>query len=184
MRTRLPKPYSRAELRALMREAKKRPELEATCIFLLETGLRAAEFASIPTEEARSWPKRGHHPIVVRGKGPGSMHKGGGKERVVLLTPRALRAGRRLAELTPNGTLSPWSDRGLRYVMEHLGGRAGVAECRPHRFRHTFCSSLIEGGVPIETVADMAGHENIQTTRIYAAASVRLRRRALRRRRF
>jgi len=34
----------------------------------------------------------------------------------------------------------------------------------PHKFRHTFCSRLISLGVPISTVAKLAGHANIQTT--------------------
>tara|TARA_R110001592_G_scaffold316364_1_gene592776 strand:- start:14326 stop:15534 length:1209 start_codon:yes stop_codon:yes gene_type:complete len=37
----------------------------------------------------------------------------------------------------------------------------------PHELRAVFGTSLLDNGVPINTVADLMGHENIQTTRIY-----------------
>ena len=38
---------------------------------------------------------------------------------------------------------------------------------KPHKYRHTFCSRLIKKGIPITTVAKLAGHANIQTTSDY-----------------
>ena len=35
---------------------------------------------------------------------------------------------------------------------------------KPHKFRHTFCTTLIDRGVPLTTVAKLAGHSGIQTT--------------------
>lgn len=37
----------------------------------------------------------------------------------------------------------------------------------PHELRAVFGTSLLDEGVPINTVADLMGHENMQTTRIY-----------------
>lgn len=34
----------------------------------------------------------------------------------------------------------------------------------PHKFRHTFCTSLLKRGVELTTVAKLAGHSSIQTT--------------------
>src|SRR5690625_2315165 len=36
-----------------------------------------------------------------------------------------------------------------------------------HNFRHLFCKRLIERGFDISTVADLAGHSDINTTRVY-----------------
>ena len=36
-----------------------------------------------------------------------------------------------------------------------------------HNFRHLFCKRLIEKGESIDTVADLAGHSDINTTRVY-----------------
>ena len=35
---------------------------------------------------------------------------------------------------------------------------------RPHKFRHTFCTSLLNLGEPLTTVSKIAGHSSIQTT--------------------
>lgn len=205
---RLPKPLTTDEKARLAPVLAERPELEAVCAFLEETGLRAAEFASIRLDEAASWPDppwycrrigcpRHGKTIRIIGKGAGSMHEGGGKERAVVLTPRALRAAAGLvahaearngaAGLTVRSStivaasLSPWSDRGLRYVMSRAGFKAGV-HLHPHRWRHTYVQGLVDAGVPVETVADMAGHESTVTTRAYFLLSERAKVAALKRR--
>lgn len=38
-------------------------------------------------------------------------------------------------------------------------------------FRHTFISHLAINGVPLATIAELLGHKNIKTTRIYAHLS-------------
>jgi integrase len=42
--------------------------------------------------------------------------------------------------------------------------RAGIAGLRFHDLRHTFCTRLIEAGMPIDEVAKLAGHTQINTT--------------------
>ncbi len=176
---RLPRPFTRDELRALYRTA--RPDVVATMRFLHETGLRSAEALSITTAEARTWARPGRlrqrsQAIRIVGKGD--------KERVVLLTNTALRAARTLLRGGySNGHLIPWSGRGLRYVVSQAGQRAGVAHAHPHRFRHTFCSEHAEAGTDIAIVADLAGHSSVNTTRLYYESSINLRRQAERRRR-
>ncbi|MGI6558065.1 MAG: tyrosine-type recombinase/integrase [Limnochordia bacterium] len=43
-------------------------------------------------------------------------------------------------------------------------GRALKINIYPHKFRHTFCTNLLRKGVPLTTVAKLAGHASIQTT--------------------
>lgn len=38
----------------------------------------------------------------------------------------------------------------------------------PHRLRHTMARRLVNGGMPIENVRTVLGHESIDTTRVYA----------------
>ncbi|WBW97311.1 tyrosine-type recombinase/integrase [Oceanirhabdus sp. W0125-5] len=43
---------------------------------------------------------------------------------------------------------------------------------KPHTFRHTFCTRLINKGVPITTVSKLAGHSSVETTaRFYINSS-------------
>jgi integrase/recombinase XerC len=44
---------------------------------------------------------------------------------------------------------------------------------RPHRFRHSFGTELVENEVPLQDVADVMGHESINTTRGYVARGER-----------
>lgn len=43
---------------------------------------------------------------------------------------------------------------------------------KPHKFRHTMLSMLASRGVPLTTIANIAGHANVQTTaKFYIATS-------------
>ncbi len=177
--TRLPKPFTEAELKVLYGEA--RPEVAAAMRFLHETGLRISEACAITRQEAEGWPappwwcRRAvcpRHRALLRIVGKGD------KERTVLLSVAALRAAHALLRVSRNGKLMPWSDRRVRELFAEVGEQVGV-HCHPHRFRHTFASELVEAGVPIEVVADMLGHSRTEITRLYWTASARLKAAAL-----
>jgi len=183
--TRLPKPYTRSELGALYDAASVRPEVSAAMRFLHDTGLRISEACAISTEEARSWPlppRWCRRPACPRHRASFRTIGKGDRERIVMLTPAALRAARVLVDNSSNGHMMPWTDRGVRYLFEQVGQAAGV-HCHPHRFRHTLASELVESGVPIEIVADMLGHSKTEITRLYWIASERAKVEALSRRR-
>ena len=184
--TRLPKPFAPDELERLYSAASARPDVAAAMRFLHETGLRIAEACAISSAEAGAWPHpprwcrrpgcRRHGRVVLRVIGKGD------RERVVILTPAALRSARVLLSHTSNGRLMPWTDRGVRFLFDQVGRAAGV-HCFPHRFRHSYASELVESGVPIEVVADMLGHSTVEITRLYWVASERAKVAALARRR-
>jgi integrase len=60
--------------------------------------------------------------------------------------------------------LSPQAIYGL---LARRAAGAGVDSFTPHDLRRTFVSDLLDAGVDIATVAQMAGHSNVQTTARY-----------------
>ena len=45
--------------------------------------------------------------------------------------------------------------------------KLNITKLHPHALRHTFATGLIAEDVPLNEVADLLGHENLNTTRIY-----------------
>jgi integrase/recombinase XerD len=62
------------------------------------------------------------------------------------------------------------TENGLNQVIKRLAKRAGVeGRCNPHSFRHRFARELTRNGAGLKVVADLMGHESVETTaRIYA----------------
>src|SRR5262249_40595202 len=53
-------------------------------------------------------------------------------------------------------------------AMTHRWGeRAGVAQCIPHRFRHTVATTLLQAGTKIEVVQRILAHADIKDTLLY-----------------
>lgn len=59
------------------------------------------------------------------------------------------------------------TSRGIQVMLNKYANLAKIRNITPHRFRHSFCKNLANGGVSIETIRRLARHENIQTTAIY-----------------
>lgn len=56
-----------------------------------------------------------------------------------------------------------WALRVLKNILK----LNDLPDGRIHDFRHTFCSHLVEAGVDLQTVKDLAGHQSISTTEKY-----------------
>jgi site-specific recombinase XerD len=61
------------------------------------------------------------------------------------------------------------SANGIKQVVRHACGRAGVPECGAHRLRHTAASELLRAGAPLEEIAQVLRHRDVTTTAIYAS---------------
>lgn len=55
-------------------------------------------------------------------------------------------------------------------MFKELGKLAGVSRVKCHRFRDTFITDLLRARVDLVTMAKWAGHENLETLKLYAAA--------------
>jgi integrase/recombinase XerD len=131
---------------------------------LYGSGLRATELVSLPRAAIRP-----NQPfLILKGKG--------GRERLVPISDRALKAVERWRTLVPTG--QPWlfpsgkSHLGrvrLYQLIRALGAEAGIPPDRisPHVLRHAFATHLLEGGADLRALQTMLGHADIGTTQIY-----------------
>jgi integrase len=147
-------------------------------------GLRRAELAALDRASVTEDPT-GELTIKVQGKR--------NKERLVYLDGGA--AGALLDWLAIRGDEPGalfWSGRrgghlikGQRISGQAIGDvltkraeLAAIKPCTPHDLRRSFVSDLLDAGVDISTVANMAGHESIQTTRRYDRRGEQAKKRA------
>ena len=65
--------------------------------------------------------------------------------------------------------------RGIAVQLKHFGSKYGLdpSVVYPHSFRHRFAKSFLERFNDLALLADLLGHENIETTRIYLRRSSR-----------
>lgn len=104
------------------------------------------------------------------------LHGKGGKDRISLFTEKsALYIREYLEQRTDQDTwLFKSKKKSCRVTKESLetmvrkvGIRAGIDRLHPHRFRVTRITHLINRGMPLQDVQDLAGHSSINTTRGY-----------------
>lgn len=139
--------------------------------FLLSTGCRAGEVVGVKISDI-NWQDQ---EVVVKGKGD--------KERYVYLNDICIHYLKKYLDERDDGidhlfvTLNaeaggdlpnPLGQTGFGACVRELGARAGVKDVHPHRFRHTFATTALNKGIPLEQIQQMMGHENIDTTLIYA----------------
>jgi len=106
----------------------------------------------------------------------------GSKERLVPIGKYARETiGRYLAQARPflaKGRMSPFlflgpggkplTRQGFWKILKRYALKAGIRKTiKPHTFRHSFASHLLEGGADLRSVQTMLGHADIATTQIY-----------------
>ncbi len=132
-------------------------------------GIRRAELASLQLSDYTPEPPT----LRVRGKG--------NKHRSVPLTAAAAAAvddwlrvrgdfeGALFVPLTQRGEIAGTSmtGRAISKMLAKRVGQAGVEPLSPHDFRRTFIGDLLERGIDISRVKEMAGHASVDTTARY-----------------
>ena len=162
-----PKGLSSAEVRKVMREAELRGDLRASAILhlMLHCGLRVSDVAGLELEDIEIGPRSGRI-TCRRGKG--------NKQRMVPLPREARKALSEYLESRPPtpapelflGERGALSEDGIRAICSKYAAHSGVF-FTPHTLRHTFAHRFLDHGGDLASLAQILGHENLNTTAIY-----------------
>lgn len=63
------------------------------------------------------------------------------------------------------GVRKPLKSKGLQEMLQRRCEAAGMDNLNPHSFRHGYALMMLEKGADISFVADLLGHESVETTR-------------------
>lgn len=159
-----------ALLRAVQEKGRARDVALVT--LMLHTGLRVSEVAALKVGDLELSDRKGS--VIVRGGK-------GGKYRTVPLNADVRGSldlyFKRLGAVTSGDYLftGQRGDRlaapGIYYLIQSYAYDAHLDKVTPHTLRHTFGKNLVDAGISIDRVAQLLGHESIDTTRIYTTPS-------------
>ncbi|PXB02150.1 tyrosine-type recombinase/integrase [Pectobacterium carotovorum] len=163
------------EIRALVQAAKQHRQQVRRCrdiaivLTLCGTGLRAGELVKL---ERRDY----DNGVLIVRQGKGRRYR---EIHVADVVNKAICAWLKVSANEANSTLfgriqrngkvinQPLTTTGLTGILAELQQTSGIARFTPHDMRRTFITLLLEQGVDINTVRQLAGHRDISTTTRY-----------------
>ncbi|WP_236874193.1 tyrosine-type recombinase/integrase [Citrobacter portucalensis] len=165
----------RQEIRALIQAARQHPQPLRRCrdvaivLTLCGTGLRAGELVNLERRDydsgiltVRQGKGRKYREIHMADAVDKAIHKWlkvSANEADSALFRRIQRNGKVASQ--------PLTTTGLTGILAELQQTSGIARFTPHDMRRTFITRLLEQGVDINTVRQLAGHSDISTTTRY-----------------
>jgi integrase len=151
-------------------------EFRDMLIVLIDTGMRWGECDATRKQHID---RRMKELRVVGISGNGSKN---GEERLVGLTDRALEILSKRAGKSKDGRLFTLLYPQCEHMFSRLRSWMGLSKDRHftlHTARHTFCSRLVQNGVDLLVVKELAGHKSIESTLIYSHLAPNNRRAAI-----
>ncbi len=164
------KELTKSEYDRLVKTAKEEGK-ERICLVMqtiCATGIRVSELRYITVETV----KAGHAEINMKGKVrkiliPADLQK--------LLITYIRKEGREAGSVFVTRTGKPLDRSNICHEMKALCEAAGVERTKtfPHNLRHLFACTYCEFDKDINTLADLLGHSNLNTTRTYTQRSMK-----------
>lgn len=172
--------FTSVEVDALKTACKKKVE-RAMVELLLTSGLRCEELCNLKWEDI-NWTTKDIN--VIEGKG--------NKNRTTMMddvTKKYLLEYRDSLDyeseyvfaVRHNGELKQRSTDSVALKLKTIGKKAGVTQVNPHKFRHTFATTLYKRGLDVRMIQKLMGHSNINTTMIYIDSNIDMLRDAYKR---
>lgn len=159
------KPLTDNEMDAVRYSCRNHARNSALLEFMYSTGCRAGEIGKVKMSDIDLDRKE----VTVTGKGD--------KTRTVYLNVKAVNAIQRYLKNRRHDSeylfYGKTSDAGItvsgiEYIIRQMGIDANLARrIKPHEIRHTMATNAIRGGMPIEELKEILGHESLETTLIY-----------------
>ena len=137
---------------------------------LLNTGLRVNEIVNLKWTDVRMTDKKGA--ITVR-------YSKANRYRDVPLNKDARNALSMLGiadmigkdQTIISGQRGKLTTRGIQLIIKRRFKYTELNFLSPHILRHTFCKNLVDSGISLDRIALLAGHESLDTTRLYCQPS-------------
>lgn len=131
--------------------------------FLACTGARVSELRRFTIAHVRV----GHMDLVSKGSKLRRIYVPTALQRDALVWLEA--EGRTSGEVFVGERGNVITARGIALGLKRVASRCGVddAVIYPHSFRHLFAKNFIKRNPDIALLADLMGHESIETTRVY-----------------
>lgn len=152
------------ECEQLLREVKKDGHNRNIAIvyLLLHTGIRVSELCSLNKSDIDFE----RNLVLVK-------HNSTGEERAIPLSDdsrtylqRHIELNRIEDALFVSKSNERLSERSVQYMLKKY-------QVNPHKLRHTFCQLLVDKGVALEIVSELAGHKDINVTKRYAKSRMK-----------
>lgn len=162
---RLPEVLSKEEIKDLI-EAANTQKSKLIIQFLYATGLRVSELVNLKVQDLNLNEKTGK---VVKGKG--------NKDRMFILPEKLINELQNHIKEHPQNIFlfskeKPITTRNIQKIVRATAQRADITKkVTPHTLRHSYATHLLESGTDIRIIQTLLGHENLNTTQIYAHVS-------------
>lgn len=151
------------------KKVKQKIRNKAICYLMLNAGMRVSEVVSLRLDDVEL-----DREVITVQDG-----KGGKMRRVYIdkVIAKILKDWLDIRGNQPNDYVfvsqkrTPITVQGVEDFFDTIRKETNIEDLTPHVLRHTFCHDLIEKGYSINRVADLAGHSDINTTRLYTRSS-------------
>ena len=168
-----PQGLERSEIRRLMREVELRNDIRANAIFslILYTGARLSDVCNLELSDL----------MISERSGQVNFRFGkGSKQRSCPLPLQARKAIQDYLDIRPPvasiklfiGERGPINKRGIQVIFEKYKGLTGIEKLHPHTLRHVYAKIFIAQGGNLVQLAQILGHESLQSTSVYTRSSM------------